>query len=165
MNNNDAQRTFRSLAEILRASELGWLVDEAITEIRQGKPKEKKVKLAPSSELVLITEEPGVPQKRSATFVESVEYTPLEQLDLLLSAFERGIIAPTDMEDEVAHVLSKALQSPTANLPPIRFEFLAEGEDEQSRECTAEDRDHRRAVALSLSGILRRCREAIHAAD
>ena len=164
MNDNEATHAFRSLAEILRSTKLDWLLEEALAEIRRGKPKEKKVRVSESSAFVRVSEEPETPRGKSATFVESIEYTPSEQLDILISALERGVVAPAFMEDQIATVLAKAVEPPAATSSPIEFSFLAEGDDEESRECTEEDRRRRIAIGDTLSHAITLFREEIHAA-
>ena len=165
MNDEDAKKNFRLLAEILRSAGLDWLVDEALAEIRRAKPKEKKVKVSGSSEFFFLGSETEEPRAKSAKFVESIEYSPSEQLEILISALERGVVAPTIMEDEVATVLSKAVEPSAEDLGPIRFRFLAEGEGTGPRESTHDERERRKAVGEHLLHLTNSTREAIHAPD
>jgi hypothetical protein len=165
MNDDEAAQTFRSVSDILRTAQLDWLVDEALAEIRRGKPKAKKVRVPESSEFLLIDEDPEPARGRSATFVESIEYSHLEQLEILISALERAVVAPTFMEGEIASVLSRTTAQFAQSIPSMIIKFVAEETEEGTRESTKEDRDKRRNLGNKLSNTISRFREALHAAD
>src|SRR6266446_3110563 len=100
MAEREALAVFLKLSDILRATELSWLLDEVASEIRQGKPSEKKIRVQESEVLVLVSDERESRARRPTTFVESLEFTQVEKLEMLLSAIERAVIEPAFMESE-----------------------------------------------------------------
>jgi hypothetical protein len=165
MNENDATRAFQVLAEALSASQFSWLLDEVLAEIRRGKPKEKRVRVGEASEFVLVTDELEPARGRSATFVESIEYTPSERLEILLSALERGVVAPISMEEEIANTLLEMTKQPTTAGAAAIFKFVDEGDGGGSRESNQQDRQKRAALGRDLARSLTQCKNAIHAAE
>ena len=166
MNDNEAIRAFQVFSEALRASQFSWLLDEVLAEIRRGKPKERKLRVGEAREFVLVGgDEPEPARGRPATFVESVEYTATERLEILVSALERGIVAPISMEEGIANTLLKTAKQPTPTAATVTFKFVPEGEEGGSRESTQQDRHKRAVLGRELAQSLTQCKDAIHAAE
>lgn len=165
MNEIEHESTFRRLAETLREVGLEWLVAEVFVEIRRGKPQPKKVKVQSFHEYTLVEDEPVSIGRKPAMFVESVEFTPSEKVDILISAIERALVAPCVMETQVANILTKTTKYFGSSAESVDYKFVAEGETLDSRTSTDNERVKRTAFGDSLSGTINKLRKVTHGAN
>src|SRR5688572_30730113 len=88
MNDQERAAAFDRLCDALRERELDWIVDQVLDQLQEG----KQIEL---SEPVLVS----LPGRKRAQRVDdgalTVEYTPLERLEVLLEAIRRAIVLPT----------------------------------------------------------------------
>jgi len=98
-------------------------------------------------------------------FVESVEFTPSEKVDILISAMERALVAPCVMEAQVANILTDTMKRVEGSAAPVDYRFVAEGEALDSRTSTNNERVKRTEFGDSLSGTINKLRELTHGAN
>lgn len=97
----EAQSAFEELQRILRETNLGWVVDEVATEVQVGKERPKKV---------AVRERDAISRRASinGTFTETVEYTSVERLALLVRAVEQVTVELAKMHEVTVDLIAKA---------------------------------------------------------
>src|ERR687887_2874686 len=110
MNDEELDETFRALADALRDNQLGWIVEEVLAEIREGKvvirvpptrtEPHTTVPSVPFEDIRLLpfTTETDLPRRASPT---TVPYSLLERVDLLVAAIRHAIVETSRFEQAV----------------------------------------------------------------
>lgn len=101
MDNQDFQRVFNDLSSTLTQQGLGWIVSEVIDVINEGQISTVKVETFKET-LSDSGVEREIQRASIAEFLSVVEYTPQEQLLLLLEAIEQTLVQTAAMEQEIA---------------------------------------------------------------
>jgi hypothetical protein len=98
--NEDATRVFGKLASALRENKLEWVLEQVNETIAAGKPAVKRVKaLESGGDWRGVALRPG----REAEFRTTLEYSPQEQLEIVLRAIRQAVLVTAEMERVVGH--------------------------------------------------------------
>jgi hypothetical protein len=112
MTDEDYQKTFEALRQMMLDSGLSWVVTQVDEEIRFGRTAVKRISVRPEppEELALIE---LVERTRTAKVNVSATrpYTKHEQLGMLLDALERTVGGINDMEEALRTYFAKQLRS------------------------------------------------------
>ena len=163
----EAENTYSALDQIIRRANLGYVADQVAFQIRLGKAETKKVQIeAISAETN--SEVPTTRRRRKGkteVFTESVEFSSLEKLNLLVRAIERATIEVAELHSDTAQLLDKAIHNrpdSAAGVEGLSFQFV----DESSSALVisnAEIRTRFSAECSSLAQLLNEVKEQLHA--
>ncbi|SRR6266496_2152420 len=159
MTDEKAVEAFHKLSDMLRGAAMEWILTEVNDTLIVGQLEIKKVPA---------TESPGEddlflsprPRRVTASFTATAEYPPKERLRILINAIEQVWVATAGMQDYVATVFLKELN--TNGHPISRFEFQSEDGIRQHKSEEAV-RANRSRIAGILKPLLAELREAIDA--
>lgn len=104
MGADESIEIYNKLISALRENKLDWIIDQVTEHIRLGKTVEKEIetlKEDPSEKMVVYTFGDHVPKFKKgprATFPVTENYTPQEQLLLLIDAIEQALVNTNEME-------------------------------------------------------------------
>jgi hypothetical protein len=129
MTDADARDYFKAIADMLRDLQVEWVLTQVMDEVKEGKTKPKHIS---------VTSEPSSGTKGSRTkFLSTQPYTTKEQLELLIVAIERAVVATTAIQAAFFELVG---QGPTA------VRFVEETEQEPAHEYSAPALQQQRSV-------------------
>jgi len=114
MDDQERVETYHRLLHILRNVKLGWVADQIEEQVRVGKTVEKEVDtLKPYHHEPQLFESSSVSLTKGpkAMFPVTVEYSPVERVELVLEAIERTIVSAAEMEQHLAEVISSDIDN------------------------------------------------------
>jgi hypothetical protein len=123
MTDAEIREVFEQLARMLRDRQMGWVVDQVRDDIRAGVTTVRAEPIQDSSTARKL--------KVSADSLTSVQYSALQELELLIAAMRRAVIDAARMEQEVVQLL--ASEDNRGDIPSPDVVFVGEPPDSSER--------------------------------
>lgn len=112
MTNEERERVFQELRQVMTASGLSWIVTQVDEEIRFGRTSTKRVSARIEQAEELAVEDPTDRPRTAKVRVSATRpYTPSERLGMLLDALDRTVVGVNEMEEAVRKYLARRIQS------------------------------------------------------
>jgi len=94
---NHLEQTVREAASQRDKPGIAEIINQWRADVEAGRPVERKLKVRQSPGLDVLTETPRSSRMSSGEFVGTEDYSPIEQLDMLVSALGVALVAPQMM--------------------------------------------------------------------
>jgi hypothetical protein len=170
MNADDATSVYYQLLDILRQSEMNWIIDQVNEVLLLGKPQAKKVKpfreqftrgqrtevLYPQPDMLTTLGQP-VPTGPATELTATLAYTPQERLILLIDAIEQAVTESAVMEQRAVQTLEEI----GSNQQIRGITFVSEQENGESRFVSQREIRSRTSAASQLQQLLVQIREEV----
>ncbi len=117
MNDQECLDTYEDLAKLLNEQNMEWVTDQVASEIREGKTVQRLVdtiKDGKDADTLFATDDGSFKKGPKATFSATVEYSPLERLELLIGAIRQAIVTIAEMEQHLAKFYTLVDKSPSS---------------------------------------------------
>lgn len=161
------ERTAREAAELQNKPGITEIINQWRVDVEAGRPVERKLKVSQSPGLDVLTGAPRSSTTSSGEFVGTEDYSPIEQLDMLVSALGLALVAPQMMARRFIDAITNFSDPGTKGRydPIVRLVGVAdtgEPEAEAPARISRESIDQSRELTGALDKLLR---EIVEAAD
>lgn len=174
ISNNEVRRLIKHLEQTVREAAaqqdkpgITEIINQWRADIDAGRPVERKLKVRQSPGLDVLSETPRSSRTSSGEFVGTEEYSPIEQLDMLVSALGIALVAPQMMARRFMDTITTFSGTATKPLydPVVRLVGIAdtdEPEDDGPARISRTSIDESRDLTIALDKLLR---EIVEEAD
>jgi hypothetical protein len=135
MTEEQCAETYDILADLLRRSNLAWVMDQVDADVRVGKLIEKPIReisarhTARNIAFELVDAPEPQRRGRSGSIRQRVEYSNRERLQVLIEAIEHAVLHTADLEEAALKLMANthsslqiAFEPDGSNEPPFRID-------------------------------------------
>jgi hypothetical protein len=162
MTEEQCAETYDILADLLRRSNLAWVMDQVDADVRVGKLIEKPIReisarhTARNIAFELVDAPEPQRRGRSGSIRHRVEYSNRERLQVLIEAIEHAVIHTADLEEAALKLMAKTHSS-------LQIAFEPDGSNEPLFRIDQADIDSRRQFLNELRQALNQLKDQIGA--